>query len=121
MSDKDNESISDAELDRQAEVWEKIAHRPEFEKLLTAKARFIVPACVFFLVYYFALVVLVGWFPELSKRRIGPANLAYWFAFSQFFMAWIVAWIYVRAAGRFDRLSDELLGEHAQPSETPEK
>lgn len=120
MSDTEDESERDAALDREAEVWEKIAHRPEFESLLAAKKRFIAPACVFFLVYYFALIVVVGWFPDLAKKKIGPANLAYWFALSQFFMAWIVAWVYVRAAGRFDRLADKLLGEHAAPP-TPEK
>jgi uncharacterized membrane protein (DUF485 family) len=116
MSDKDNEAISDADLDRRAEVWERIIHRPEFEALLAAKKRFIVPTCLFFLVYYFALIILVGWFPDLAKKRIGLANLAYWFALSQFFMAWIVAWVYTRAAARFDRLADELLGQHANPN-----
>lgn len=115
MSDKDKEASSDTELDRRAEVWEKIVHRPEFEALLAAKRRFIVPMCVFFLVYYFALIIIVGWFPDLAKKRIGLANFAYWFALSQFFMAWIVAWIYTRAAGRFDRLAEDLLGEHATP------
>ena len=115
MSDKEKESIEDAELDKQAEVWEKIAHRPEFERLLAAKKRFIVPACLFFLVYYFALVVVVGWFPDLAVKRIGLANFGYWFALSQFFMAWIVAWVYVRAAGRFDRLADALIEEHSSP------
>ena len=115
MSDQEKEPINDAELDRQAEVWEKIIHRPEFETLLATKKRFIVPACLFFLVYYFALIIIVGWFPDLAKKQIGPANFAYWFALSQFFMAWIVAWVYTRAAARFDRLADDLLGEHANP------
>jgi len=120
MSDRENEPSLDQEGDRQAEVWEKIIHRPEFESLLAAKKRFIVPACLFFLLYYFALVVLVGWFPEIAKKRIGPANLAYWFALSQFFMAWIVAWVYTRAAARFDRLAADILGEHTTP-ETDKK
>lgn len=119
MSEKDQDAIGDTGREARAEVWEKIAHQPEFEQLLTAKARFIVPACGFFLVYYFALTVLVGYFPELAKRSLGPANLAYWFALSQFFMAWIVAWVYVRAAGRFDRQADDLLGAHSgEPSAT---
>ncbi len=115
----DPEAPSPAEPKPDAAVWEKIAHRPEFERLLTAKARFIVPASLFFLLYYFALIVVVGWFPDLAAKRIGPANFGYWFALSQFFMAWIVAWVYVRAAGRFDRLADKLLGDHAGP-ESPE-
>ncbi|MBL9152006.1 MAG: DUF485 domain-containing protein [Verrucomicrobiales bacterium] len=113
MSDPEKKPLSDAELDAQAQVWEKVAHRPEFEKLLTDKARFIVPASIFFLVYYFALIVIVGYFPDLAKKKIGPANFAYWFALSQFFMSWIVAWVYVRAANRFDKQSAAILDEHA--------
>lgn len=111
MSEKAPPSENEPAAD--AAVWEKVIHRPEFGRLLTAKARFIVPACVFFLVYYFALIVVVGYFPDLAKIEIGPANFGYWFALSQFFMAWIVAWVYVRAAGRFDRLADAILDEHA--------
>ena len=78
---------------------------PEFRQLIAAKRRFIVPACIFFCTYYFALPLLVGWAPELMKTRvIGPVNVAYVFALSQFFMAWIMALLYVRAAGRFDRM-----------------
>jgi uncharacterized membrane protein (DUF485 family) len=36
-------------------------------------------------------------------------NLAYIFALSQFFMAWLVAWLYVRAANRFDRMAENVL------------
>jgi len=56
--------------------WDAIAATSEFKDLLKAKARFIVPATVFFVVYYFALPVLVGFFPETMKTKIGPANLA---------------------------------------------
>jgi uncharacterized membrane protein (DUF485 family) len=115
MSDPDKTPEPKEALRANAEVWEKIVHRPEFGQLLGAKTRFIVPACVFFLVYYFALIVVVGYFPDLAKKKIGPANFAYWFALSQFFMSWIVAWVYVRAAGRFDRLGDAILDEHAGP------
>ena len=45
---------------------------------------------VFFVVYYFALPVLVGYAPELMSRPVvGKVNIAYLFALSQFFMAWI--------------------------------
>ena len=54
---------------------------------------------IFFIVYYFALPVLVGYArPLMEKRVLGPVNLAYLFALSQFFMAWIIAALYVRAA-----------------------
>ena len=84
-----------AEEDRDAADWNAIAAHPDFRRLLAAKVRFILPATAFFVIYYFALPVLVGWFPDLMKTKIGGANLAYLFALSQFFMAWIVAGFYV--------------------------
>lgn len=89
--------------------WNGIAAMPEFRALLARKARFIVAGTVFFLAYYFALPVLVGWFPELMKREVGPVNLAYVFALSQFVMAWIVAGIYVKVAAAWDRSAEEII------------
>ena len=90
--------------------WAKIADSKEFRLLLIAKAKFIVPATLFFVVYYFALPVSVGYFPEFMSRKVlGPLNLAYLFALSQFFMAWIIAALYVRAAGAFDKRAQDLI------------
>src|SRR5437763_152236 len=87
-----------------------IAASQGFRGLLRAKRRFIVPAIIFFVVYYFALPVLVGYAPRLMERRvIGVLNIAYLFALSQFFMAWTIAWLYVRAAARFDRQAPEVV------------
>jgi uncharacterized membrane protein (DUF485 family) len=60
--------------------------------------------------YYFALPVLVGYAPLLMETKVlGEVNLAYLFALSQFFMAWILAALYLRAAGRFDEMAKRLL------------
>ncbi|HEX7240448.1 MAG TPA: DUF485 domain-containing protein [Longimicrobiaceae bacterium] len=86
-----------------AEEWARVEAAPEFRELVRAKRRFILPATVFFLVYYFALPVLVGYFPGAMDRDVfGSVNLAYLFALSQFFMAWILMWMYVRRARAFD-------------------
>lgn len=90
--------------------YDRIAATPRFAELLAAKARFIVPATVFFLIYYFALPVLVGFQPELMKRRVlGPLNIAYLYALSQFFMTWILAGLYMRMAAKFDRMAAAIL------------
>ena len=82
----------------------------EFKVLVAAKLKFIVPATVFFLVYYFALPVLVGYAPRLMETKVlGVVNLAYVFALSQFFMAWILAAMYLRAAGRFDEMAKDVV------------
>ncbi len=90
--------------------WEKLAASERFRSLLQAKRRFIVPALIFFIVYYFALLVLIGYArPFMEKRVFGPVNLAYLFALSQFFMAWIIAALYVRAAARFDKMAADVI------------
>jgi len=94
--------------------WEKIAASSEFKDLVRAKLRMIVPATLFFVVYYFALPILVGYAPGLMQRKVvSSINLAYLFALSQFFMAWAIAALYVRAAARFDLMAKKIL-EKAQ-------
>jgi uncharacterized membrane protein (DUF485 family) len=84
--------------------WESIARDPGYKTLVASKARFIVPATIFFTVYYFTLPILVGYWPELVKTEVlGRVNFAYLFAFSQFFMAWILAGIYVVVAASWDK------------------
>jgi uncharacterized membrane protein (DUF485 family) len=100
--------------DEEADVidWERLAGSERFRNLLKAKRRFVIPAMIFFVVYYFALPALIGYAkPFMEKRVLGPVNLAYLFALSQFFMAWIIAALYVRAAARFDRMAREVLSE----------
>ena len=98
--------------DQQPTDWDIVANHEEFKDLMAAKARFIVPATLFFIAYYFALPILVGYAPKLMATPvIGPVNLAYLFALSQFFVAWLIAWLYVRAANRFDRMAASVL-EH---------
>jgi uncharacterized membrane protein (DUF485 family) len=92
--------------------WECVAATADFKALVTAKLRFIVPATVFFVVYYFSLPVLVGYAPGLMETKVlGPVNLAYLFALSQFFMAWALAALYLRAAGRFDDMAKSLVAK----------
>jgi uncharacterized membrane protein (DUF485 family) len=96
--------------------WNAIAAEPEFKDLLSAKARFIIFATIFFIIYYFTLPVLVGWFPQVMDRKvIGKVNWAYLFALSQFFMAWILAFLYVGAAAGWDRQAAALISRFRRP------
>jgi uncharacterized membrane protein (DUF485 family) len=90
--------------------WSRVTQLSEFRMMMRAKLRFIIPATLFFVVYYFALPVLVGYAPGLmSKKVLGVVNIAYLFALSQFFMAWIIAALYIRAAAKFDKLELEVI------------
>jgi uncharacterized membrane protein (DUF485 family) len=104
------EVVSTNQYQASQSTWDTIAESREFKDLMATKRIFIVPAFIFFLVYYFALPVLVGYAPQfMSTKVIGQVNLAYLFALSQFFVAWIVAALYVKAAGNFDRLAKDIL------------
>jgi len=101
-----------AEEEKGAANWDAIAADPDFKHLLASKARFIIPATLFFIVYYFTLPVLVGWFPKFMEWKVvGEVNLAYLFALSQFFMAWILAFLYAGAAAGWDRQASALLAK----------
>ncbi|HEV2860836.1 MAG TPA: DUF485 domain-containing protein [Pyrinomonadaceae bacterium] len=100
-----------ADEDRDAADWDRVAAAPEFKQLLASKRRFIVPATIFFVVYFVSLPVLVGYAPRLMETRVLGVNLAYLFALSQFFMAWVVAGLYVRAASKWDRMAARVIEE----------
>jgi uncharacterized membrane protein (DUF485 family) len=109
------ELLANTEPDRSLDraEWKRIASSSDLKTLVYERRRFILPATIFFIVYYFALPVLVGYAPALMSRKIvGPLNLAYLFALSQFFMAWIIAALYVRAAGRHDQLIKRIVSAH---------
>ena len=101
-----------ADEDRDVVDWSRIAASEQFKGLIKAKLRFIIPATVFFIVYFFALPILVGYAPALMNRRVfGSVNVAYLYALSQFFMAWVIALLYVRAASRYDRMARKIVEE----------
>jgi uncharacterized membrane protein (DUF485 family) len=99
-------------VDRMASThpdWEEISRSPEFRELMQKKRRFIISATFFFALYYFALPFFTGYFEFLNTPLIGSINGAYLFAISQFFMAWILAVLYVRHANQTDQLIQRLI------------
>src|SRR5438128_11203228 len=63
--------------DSQPVDWSRVTQMPEFRSMVKAKLRFIIPAVVFFVLYYLALPVLVGYAPGLMSRTIlGGVNIA---------------------------------------------
>ena len=79
---------------------------PEFAELRARLRRFVFPMTAFFLVWYATYVVLGAFAHDFMATKVwGNVNVAYVFALSQFFMAWIIAALYVRAAARFDKMA----------------
>jgi uncharacterized membrane protein (DUF485 family) len=83
--------------------WRSVAAEPEFRALVRSRRRFVIPATIFFIAYYFALPISVGLWPDaMSRPVLGPLTLAYCFAFSQFVMTWTLLALYLLRARRFD-------------------
>jgi uncharacterized membrane protein (DUF485 family) len=102
------EALPDVAAD--AAHWEGLEETTEFKELVRARWRFVAPATIFFLAYYFALPLSNGLFPSFMRTEvIGHINIAYLFALSEFVMAWLLAYFYIRQATRvFDPLAEKV-------------
>ena len=88
--------------------WRAIEESPEFRELTRRKKAFVVPATIFFMVWYFGFIVLCGYASDFMGREFLADGLTvgYVLALTQFVMSWALAAMYVRRANRvFDPLA----------------
>ena len=92
--------------------WDAAARSPEFKELIAKKRRFVVPATIFFLSWYFGFIVLAGVAPDfMGEKVIEGLTVGYIFALSQFIMVWVLAAAYLRRA---DKVFDPLAAKAAK-------
>ncbi len=94
--------------------WVRVERTEAFRDLVRRKKAFILPATIFFLVFYFGLPVLAGFTTWLNGPAIGSITWAYVYAFAQFAMTWILMHLYVSRANRWDELVDRARSEAAE-------
>jgi uncharacterized membrane protein (DUF485 family) len=93
-----------------AAEWQAIERDPDFKQLVQEKRSFILPWTIFFIVFYFAFLVIVGYVPSVANAEvIGHVNVAYLLALLQFVVAWALMVLYVRRAAGFDALVDRIV------------
>ena len=88
--------------------WVAIERSNEFQELTRRKRAFVVPATIFFMVWYFGFIALCGYAPDFMGREFITDGLTvgYVLALSQFVMTWVLGWLYLRSADRtFDPLA----------------
>jgi uncharacterized membrane protein (DUF485 family) len=92
-----NASSHDTEHIRSASTseWERIVRSSSFRELMRKKRAFIIPAMIFFMVFYFVLPILTSFTTVLNKKAIGAMNWAYVYAFAQFVMTWGLSYLYM--------------------------
>jgi len=94
-----------AELLAKAKLYEELESGEDFKQLNKARRNFIIPAMIIFIVYYFGMLVLINYFPDFMDTRVIGVNLAYLMALSQFVLAWVIAFTYLRVSTNvFDKL-----------------
>jgi uncharacterized membrane protein (DUF485 family) len=86
--------------------WEAVEHSPEFQELVRARRRFVVPATIFYLAWYLGFIALCGYAQDFMSRSVYEGlTVAYTLALTQFAMVVILGVLYVRRA---DNVSDPL-------------
>jgi uncharacterized membrane protein (DUF485 family) len=94
-------------FDRTTVDWEAAENSPEFKELIKKKRNFVVPATVFFFVWYFGFILLAGYAPDFMAQSVYQGlTVGYVLALTQFIMTWGLAGWYVKKATRdFDPLA----------------
>src|SRR3954453_4286519 len=86
---------------RQETDWAAVERSPEFRELVARRRRFVLPATVFFLVWYFGFIVLAGYAEDFMGKSVYEGlTVGYVLALSQFVMVWVLGWMYLRRADR---------------------
>jgi uncharacterized membrane protein (DUF485 family) len=85
-----------------------------FQQLARKRKAFLIPATIFFLVFFFGLPVLAAFTTVLDGRAVGSLTWAYVYGFAQFVMTWVLMHIYVHQANKWDELVEQALHEAAE-------
>ncbi len=93
-------------MERNSE-WERVERTPAFKELTRTRKAFVLPATIFFFVFYFGLVFLASYTTFLNGEVVGAITWIYIYAFAQFAMTWILMHVYLSRANRWDDLVDE--------------
>ena len=101
--------------------WEAAERSPEFRELIDKQKRFIVPATVFFFVWYFGFIILAGYAPDFMGSSVYEGlTVGYVLALTQFVMVWVMGWLYLRKADRtFDPLREAAAARALEAGRAP--
>jgi len=91
--------------------WDGIERSEEFRELVKKRRSFVVPATIFFLVYYMAFIIVAGYAPDFMGESVYEGlTVGYCYALTQFVMVFGLGLWYLRKADReFDPLADKVV------------
>ena len=93
--------------------WTRIESTPVFRELQARRRRFVVPATVFFLLWYFGFIVLAGYAEDFMGESVHEGlTVGYCLALTQFLMVAVLGLAYLRyARTTLDPLRERALRE----------
>jgi len=81
--------------------WQAIEASPEFQELVARRRSFVLPATIFFLVYYMAFILLCGYAPDFMAESVYQGlTVGYCLALTQFVMVFVLGIMYLRKSDR---------------------
>ena len=91
--------------------WEDVERSPEFQELVHRRRSFVVPATIFFLVYYMGFILLAGYAEDFMGERVYEGlTVGYCLALTQFLMVFVLGLWYLRKSERdFDPLAQRVV------------
>jgi uncharacterized membrane protein (DUF485 family) len=99
--------------------WQAIEASDEFQELVAKRRSFVLPATIFFLVYYMAFILLAGYAEDFMASSVYEGlTVGYCLALTQFVMVFALGLMYLRRADRdYDPLAERVVEMASQPRE----
>ena len=90
--------------------WQAVERTPEFRELVKKRRSFVVPATIFFLLWYLGFIALAGYAEDFMARSVYEGlTVGYVLALTQFVMVAVLGLMYLRRSAKvFDPLSDKV-------------
>ena len=91
--------------------WEGIERSDEFQELVKKRRSFVIPATIFFLVYYMTFIIVAGYAPDFMGESVYEGlTVGYCYALTQFLMVFVLGiWYLRKAEHEFDPLADAVV------------
>ena len=99
--------------------WQRIERSDEFQELVKRRRSFVVPATIFFLVYYMAFIIVAGYAPDFMGESVYEGlTVGYCYALTQFLMVFVLGiWYLRKSENEFDPLADKVVEAAAESEE----
>lgn len=89
--------------------WEALARDPQFRALVSSRRRFVAIGTAVYTGYLIAFLALLGFAPDLMSKELGGISLALWGGLSICVLTVVMAALYARRAGEWERMAQAVV------------